>query len=242
MTVSDIANRHPDPVHSLFLPMLKRYVISVSNKKTILWRAKTGEVKWAINSGCSKGCSATMFEDQVLVAEASGNHITIVNKTRNNALLRTLEVRYGSDSGSRAIISHEGSEHVPQPWRRKFISNGSGEVFHVAGLDDPGLRVDYVGFSASPNQYQLSTNFGTIDLSTTITSGVLPLTPNTHKKSVPSVNGGRYLAKGGGWIMGSGRRFLWLPTEYRPDVIESNGLVLAMGYNSGRVLIIPFHW
>ncbi|PMD37887.1 WD40 repeat-like protein [Hyaloscypha variabilis F] len=48
------------------------------------------------------------------------------------------------------------------------------------------------------------------------------------------------ISEDGSWITRNGRKLLWLPREYRPDMLDIQDNVLAMGYKSGRVLIIRF--
>ncbi|KAN0094211.1 WD40 repeat-like protein [Hyaloscypha variabilis] len=48
------------------------------------------------------------------------------------------------------------------------------------------------------------------------------------------------ISEDGSWITRNGRKVLWLPREYRPGLLDIRDNVLAMGYKSGRVVIIRF--
>jgi hypothetical protein len=48
------------------------------------------------------------------------------------------------------------------------------------------------------------------------------------------------ISEGGSWITWKGFQVLWLPREDRPERMDIQDNVLAMGYRLGRVIILRF--
>ncbi|KAF6830381.1 het-r protein [Colletotrichum musicola] len=208
-------------------------LLSVSGNKTSIWDTKTGQCLRMIYAGSNNDCSATVFNDEVHIAETFGNHIEITDITmgRYRKWLRTLEVR-GSEGPT--IISHEDIASVPEPIYRTSSDSDCSDSY-----SSYSLQFDEESVRFSTSEYRLHTNSATIDLSTGVKSGKIPLEPSIHQSLSPSPES-YDLEDERSWILKSGRRYLWLPTEYRSFVRKIHGSTLAIGYHSGRVLIIRF--
>ncbi|KAH7176233.1 hypothetical protein EDB81DRAFT_633571, partial [Dactylonectria macrodidyma] len=85
----------------------------------------------------------------------------------------------------------------------------------------------------------LLTDAGTFDLSMLSPSppAALPASGLLHH---PRQRQGYGISADGVWITYQGRNLLWLPSEYRPETSAIRGSIVALGCNSGRVLLFRF--
>lgn len=213
---SSNTNPYNDKIHSICFARDGSRAISISRRTTAVWDTTNGQCLRTMQSGSfpQPGCSATILNGDVHIAAVFGCQIAIRDECTGK-LLRTLEAR-PSENGV-MIISHEGR---------------SGRSLFDVRVDDP--KWERVRFSASG--YKLLTNFGTIDLNSMGSSSLIPGISSPPPR--PQVY--RYTQKDPSWIWKDERRFLWLPAEYRPDVAETYGSIIAMGLKSGRFGMIRF--
>ncbi len=90
-------------------------------------------------------------------------------------------------------------------------------------------------FDASTTQY-LHTGVGTIDLG----AYEMPRpVPTSSGRLSPHVIG-YGLNKDRTWVTYGGQDLVWLPPEYRPEVMATSEDNIALGCPSGRVLVLRF--
>jgi WD40 repeat protein len=97
----------------------------------------------------------------------------------------------------------------------------SGELLQTSYISSPAYSLSFVDDGSS-----LLTN-----------NGLLTIGPASGPSPV-SLCSPQCISVEGEWVLWNDERFLWLPSEYRPDVFEVHNSKVGFGYSSGRVLIL----
>lgn len=189
-----------------------------------VWVTKTGQcvqsTRGTLVYQLQNDSPATVVNNSIHVAKVIENRIEIHNLTTGTCL---------------QMLSVDNGENGPTV----FLDEESDPEWYLRhppyGIES---HLTWVQYSASG--HELLTNLGIIDLSTVANSKGVPLQPLISQSPTSRSEGYSWTREDASWILKDGKRFLWLPTEYRPDIAKAYGSTLAMGFKSGRVVIMRF--
>jgi predicted NACHT family NTPase len=229
-------------VRSVALSQDSSRVASGSTDTTVkIWDANSGVCLRTFEGHYHWVNSVAFSQDSSLVASGSSDTTVRIWDANSGACLRTFEGHYHwvnsvalSQDSSR--VASGSSDKTVKIWDAK--SGACLQTFY-SDRDIDSLSFDITGS-------YLYTNTGTIVLDSSALSdliGSFPQDPekrrDLHEPQKPQYRG---YGSGDVWITRNSKDWLWLPPEYRSksSAVAQSMSTLALGSNSGRVLIFGF--
>ncbi|KAH7142366.1 hypothetical protein DER46DRAFT_581782 [Fusarium sp. MPI-SDFR-AT-0072] len=218
---------HSDWVNSVVFSHDSKKVASGSDDKTVwIWNAEMGECERVLEGHSDWVNSVVFSHDSKKVASASSDKTIRTWDAETGEYERVLEGH--SDWVNSVVFSHD-SKKVASASSDKTIriwDAGTGECKDVISLDD----------------YPRVLSFTADERSIVTNRGVLPLTGHSRSCSKTPVSLQSSVApmlayEDGTWVTMAGADLLWLPPECRHGIVAVSGSTIAIGCQSGRVVL-----
>ncbi len=133
------------------------------------------------------------------------------------------------------LESHTGlvSAVAFSPDGKALASASDDQTVHLWGVATGSMLQKITAFNCSRVSYSedgryLNTDLGSIELNSEFKAWI------KHQSTLHAF----FVQKA--WILRDGKKFLWLPPEYRTPHVAIHNSVLGLGLNSGRVVIMAF--
>ncbi|GKT45992.1 vegetative incompatibility protein HET-E-1 [Colletotrichum spaethianum] len=227
-------NGHNDMVWSVAFSGNGTLLASASADTTVkVWDSATGQCLQTLRGHRSNVWSVAFLDDSTLLASASADETIKVWDSVTGQCLHTLEghsdsVRLMAFSCDSTLLASASYDETIKIWDTK--TGWCLQNFNV----DPGLKYIYI----SEDGRQLHTDMGAVDLET-----VTSISAATHPPVATAIEKRRLYDYGfctNVWITRHSENLLWLPPEYRPGISIVVGPAVAIGCESGRVLLFRF--
>ncbi|KAG8665110.1 uncharacterized protein FPOAC1_013088 [Fusarium poae] len=209
---------------------------SGSNDKTVnIWDAATGVCVKTLEGHGGSVWSVVFSADGQRLASGSYDNTVKIWDAATGACKQTLE-GHGNWVTS-VVFSADGQR----------LASGSGDktvkIWDAAtGACEQTLNVGrvlyHLSFDPTSNAL-LSTDIGLLNLDRPALPPVI--NDRSTKITLPRVShSGWGISADGEWIVEDGKKMLWLPPDYRGGIPAIDRSTVAIGYHSGRVLVLKF--
>jgi WD40 repeat protein len=216
---------HTNWVNSVAFSHDGRRLASASNDRTVrIWHSKTGALLQTLKGHTDWVRSVAFSHDGRRLASASFDKTVRMWDGETGVLLQTLEGHTGWVIS--VAFSHDGYRLVSAS-DDKTVGMWDGKT--GALLQTVKIDTSLWGLSFNPQDSHLVTDIGSIILDLSL--------PHT----IQELNWSGYgIRSDRSWITWNGRNILWLPPEYRTLTSTVREASIAIGCNSGRVILIKF--
>ncbi|KAI8654220.1 NACHT domain-containing protein [Fusarium sp. Ph1] len=229
---------HSDRVTSVVFSADGQRLASGSDDKTVkIWNATTGAYLQTLE-GHSDGVISVVFSaDGQRLASGSDDKTVKIWDATTGAYLQTLEGH--SDGVISVVFSADGQclASGSRDYTVKIWNATTGACLQTLYV---GRRLYHLSFDPTTNSL-LSTDIGLLNLDHLALSVLPTIDDPSTKITLRDVrHSGWGISTDGVWIIKDGKKMLWLPPDYRggqPAVARST---VAIGYVSGRVVVMKF--
>ncbi|KAG7416015.1 Vegetative incompatibility protein HET-E-1 [Fusarium oxysporum f. sp. rapae] len=219
---------HSDYVNSVVFSHDSKTVASASNDKTIrVWNAETGGCEEALASHSDYINSVVFSHDLKKVASASNDKTIRIWNAETGECERVLEGHGGSVNS--VVFSHD-SKTLASASNDKTIRIWNAEA---GGCEDVIPLDGYAKvLSFTSDERGIFTTYGVVTLTRHSNSCLKP--PVSFQSSETPI----LACKDGTWVTMVGVDLLWLPPECRNGAVAIAGSTVAIGCQSGRVMLV----
>jgi len=227
---------HRDGVYSVAYSGDGCTLASASYDDTIkLWDTATGQCRQTLEGHRNSVYSVAFSGDGCTLASASYDHTVKLWDTATGQCRQTLEghrnsVQSVAFSGDGCTLASASDDHTVKLW--DTATGQCRQTLHV------GKALYTLSFD--PTGSCIHTDIGTISLDPLSSLSSFRSSSIISPTSQEPYYDGYGISADNTWIMWNSERLLWLPPEYRPMTSAVTGSAIALGCQSGRVLIWRF--
>ncbi|KAM6516651.1 hypothetical protein FALCPG4_014829 [Fusarium falciforme] len=226
---------HDDSVQSVAFSPDGQRLASASLDGTIkIWDATTGHCQATLEGHGHSVESVAFSPDGQRLASASDDKTVKIWDATTGHCLATLG---GHRSWVQSVAFSPDSQRLASASWDKTVKIWDATTGHYQATLDVGRRLRTIRFDETGAR--LLTDAGTFDLSVPSPSPPAAL-PTSGPLCHSNQNQGYGISVDRVWITYQGRNLLWLPAEYRPVTSAITASTVALGCNSGRVLLFRF--
>jgi len=216
---------HTEWVNSVTFSPNGRRLASGSYDETVrIWDAETGALQQTLEGHTSPVYSVTFSPNGRQLASSSQDKTVRIWDAETGALQQTLE---GHTDWVNLVTFSLNGRWLASGSNDKTVRIWDAETGALQQTLEIGTSLTVLLFS--PDEHSLITELGCIALSQ---SSVSSRTPNWSAYCLHTSKS---------WIIWNNKNVLWLPPEYRPVASEVRKQTVAIGCNSGRLLLLRFH-
>ncbi|GKT48338.1 vegetative incompatibility protein HET-E-1 [Colletotrichum spaethianum] len=219
---------HSSRVTSVAFSSDGQRLASGSNDYTVkVWDTATGACLQTFKGHSDYVRSVAFSSDVQRLASGSDDRTVKVWDTATGACLQTLK---GHGSWVRSVAFSSDGQRLASgsnDYTVKVWDTATGECLQTFETETVITQISF----DTRNDACLSTNIGTLSLGPSVTA-----TSSPEASSRKPFIHGYGIGFDRTWIVKDGKRFLWLPTDYRPVESDVAGSRVALGCSSGRVL------
>ncbi|KAK0631179.1 hypothetical protein B0T17DRAFT_590423 [Bombardia bombarda] len=209
---------------------------SGSHDKTVkIWDAATGACMQTLE-GHSDWVNSVIFSvDGQRLASGSDDKTVKIWDAATGACVQTLE---GHGHSVTSVVFSVDGQRLASGSDDKTVKIWDAAMGTCLQTLNVGRRLNHLSFDPTTNTL-LSTEIGLLNLD----HPALPPAIDDQSTEIPSRgvrHSGWGISTDGVWIVKDGKEMLWLPPDYRGEKSAVVGSTVAIGYRSGRVLVMKF--